>query len=68
MGMLFRMYCARYTMMEIFFVLLVIFEGNPPVTGGFPSQRPVTQSFDISFDQRLNKRYDVMIIFGIPFT
>ena len=30
--------------------------GNPPSTGGFPSQRPVTQSFDIFFDPRLNKR------------
>ena len=30
-------------------------EGNPPVTGGFPSQRQVTQIFDILFDLRLNK-------------
>ena len=30
--------------------------GNSPVTGEFPSQRPVTWNFDISFDQRLNKR------------
>ena len=30
--------------------------GNPPVTGGFPSQRPVTRSFDVFFDLRLNKR------------
>ena len=30
--------------------------GNPPVTGGFPSQRPVTRSFDVYFDLRLNKR------------
>ena len=28
----------------------------PPVTGGFPSQRPVTRSFDVFFDLRLNKR------------
>ena len=27
-----------------------------PVTGEFPSQRPVTRSFDIFFDLRLNKR------------
>ena len=26
------------------------------VTGGFPSQRPVTRSFDVLFDLRLNKR------------
>ena len=25
------------------------------ITGGFPSQRPVTQSFDVFFDLRLNK-------------
>ena len=30
--------------------------GNSLVTGGFPSQRPVTRSFDVFFDQRLNKR------------
>ena len=30
--------------------------GNPPVTGGFPSQRPVVWGFDIYFDLRLNKR------------
>ena len=29
---------------EIFFALLALCEGNPPVTGGFPSQRPVTRS------------------------
>ena len=40
--------------METFSVSLVLCEGN--VTGGFPSQRPVTQSFDISFDLHLNKR------------
>ena len=28
------------------FALLAFCEGNPPVTGGFPSQKPVTQSFD----------------------
>ena len=30
--------------------------GNSPVTGEFPSQRPVTRGFDIFFDLRLNKR------------
>ena len=30
--------------------------GVPPVTGGFPSQRAVTLSFDVFFDLRLNKR------------
>ena len=37
--------------------LLVLCEGNPPVTGGFPSQRSVTRSFDGFFDVHLlNKR------------
>ena len=31
--------------------------GNPPVTGGFPSQRPVTRIFDVFFDLPLNKRF-----------
>ena len=30
--------------------------GNPPAIGGFPSQRPVTQNFDIFFDLWLYKR------------
>ena len=42
--------------MENFSALLALCEGNPPVTGGFPSQRPVTRSFDVFFDQRLNKQ------------
>ena len=29
---------------------------HPPVISEFPSQRPVTQSFDVFFDQHLNKR------------
>ena len=39
------------------FSLLVLCEGNPPVNGGFPSQRPVMLSFDVFFDLRLNKRW-----------
>ena len=42
--------------MEAFSTLLAICAGNSPVTGEFPAQRPVTRSFDISFDLRLNKR------------
>ena len=41
--------------METFSTLLALCEGNLPVTGGFPSQRPVTRSFDIFFDLCLNK-------------
>ena len=42
--------------MEIFSALLALCAGNSPVTGEFPPQRPVTQSFDVFFDLRLNKR------------
>ena len=42
--------------MEIFSALLVLCVGNSPVTGEFPSQRPVRQSFDVFFDIRLNNR------------
>ena len=36
--------------------LVALCEGNPLVTGGLPSQRPVTQSFDAFFDVRPGKR------------
>ena len=36
--------------METFSSLLALCEGNPPVTGGFPSQRPVTRGFGVFFD------------------
>ena len=42
--------------METFSALLAIWAGNSPVPGEFPSQRPVTRSFDIFFDLRLNQR------------
>ena len=35
--------------------LLAICAGISPVTGEFPAQRPVTLSFDVFFDLRLNK-------------
>ena len=41
---------------EKFSALLAFCAGNSPVTGEFPSQRPVTWSFDVFFDLRLNKR------------
>ena len=41
--------------METFSALLALCEGNLPVTGGFPSQRPVTRSFDVFFDLHPNK-------------
>ena len=42
--------------METFHVLLALCVGNSPVTGAFPTQRPVMRSFDVFFDLRLNKR------------
>ena len=42
--------------MEAFSALLAICAGNSPVSGEFPTQRPVTRSFDVFFDLRLNKR------------
>ena len=38
--------------METFSALLAIYVGNSP----FPTQRPVTRSFDVFFDLRLIKR------------
>ena len=42
--------------METFSALLAICAGNSPVPGEIPAQRPVTRSFDVFFDLRLNKR------------
>ena len=42
--------------METFSTLLALCAGNSAVTGEFPAQRPVTRSFDVLFDLRLNKR------------
>ena len=42
--------------METFSVLLVLCAGNSPVTGEFPTQRPVMRNFDVFFDLRVNKR------------
>ena len=41
--------------METFSAWLALCEANPPVTGGFPSQCPMTRCFDVFFDLRLNK-------------
>ena len=40
--------------MESFSASLALCEGNSPITGEFRSQRPVTQSFDVFIDLRLN--------------
>ena len=42
--------------METVSASLASYAGNSPVTGEFPSQSTMTQSFDIFFDLRLNKR------------
>ena len=42
--------------METFSALLAICAGNTSVPGEFPAQRPVTRSFDVSFDLRQNKQ------------
>ena len=42
--------------METFSALLAICAGNSPVTGEFPTQRPVTRSFGVFFDLCPNER------------
>ena len=42
--------------MDTFSALLALCAGNSPVTGEFPTRRPVARSFDVFFDLRLNKR------------
>ena len=45
----------RYQM-ETFSALLAVCAGNSPVPGEFPTQRPVTRSFNVFFNVRRNKR------------
>ena len=42
--------------METFSASLALGKGNPPVTGGFLLQRPVTRSFDVFFYLHLDKQ------------
>ena len=42
--------------METFSALLALCAGNSPVIGEFPTQSPVTRSFDVFFDLHLNKQ------------
>ena len=46
----------RYQM-EAFSALLALCAGISPVNGEFPSQRPVTQSYDVVLDLPLNKGF-----------
>ena len=48
--------------METFSALLAFCAGNSPVPGEFPAQRPVTRSFYVFFDLRLNKRLSRLTI------
>ena len=41
---------------EKFSALLALCEGNSAVTGGFSSRSPVTRSFNVFYDVRLNKQ------------
>ena len=41
--------------MEKISALLALCVGNSPVTGEFPAQRPVMQSFDVFFELHLNR-------------
>ena len=42
--------------LETFSALLALCAGNSPVTGEFPTQRPVARSFDVFFDLHMNER------------
>ena len=55
--------------MEKFSALLTICAGNSPVPGEFPTQMPVTRSFDVFFDLRPNKQLSKQLWgwwFGTP--
>ena len=41
---------------QTIFCVTALGDGDSPVTSEFPSQRPVTQSFDVFFHLCLNKR------------
>ena len=47
--------------METFSALLAICAGKSPVPDEVPAQRPVTRSFNVFFDLRLNKRLRLVI-------
>ena len=55
LAVLYAIHGAITYQMGPFPALLALREGNPPVTGGFPSQRPVTHSFDVFFYLCQNK-------------
>ena len=46
------------------FPLQALCKGNPSVTGGFPSQRPVTWSFDVFFEQTFVQTIETPVIWA----
>ena len=52
--------------METFSALLALCAGNSPVTGEFPAQRPVTQSFDVflwfATEQTIEQTIEAVVI------
>ena len=48
--------------MDAFTVLLALCAGNSPVTGEFPSQRPVTRSFDVFFDHAVELTIKTLVV------
>ena len=50
------MFCMMTSSNGFFFALLAICARNSPAIGEFPAQRPMTRSFDVFIDLRLNKR------------
>ena len=48
LGLPFMMFSSWWRhQMKTFSSLLALCDGNPPVTGGFPSQKPVTRIYDV---------------------
>ena len=52
--------------MEIVSASLALCVGKSPVVGEFPSQWPVTRSFDVFFDLRPNKRLSIAYTIETP--
>ena len=56
---------VKYTKWKHFSALLALSVGNSPVTGEFPSQRPVTPSlefFNLPLNKRLSKQWTDPVI------
>ena len=51
--------------METFSALLALCAGNSPVTCEFPSQRPVTRSFDVFFEKTVEQAVEAPEILDV---